>query len=252
MNDPRRHATFAATLALAATASAFTSAPPPLKPEPGFAQGQVLDTRGAPVPGAKIIVDSTVLRDVNLITKTDARGRYRVPLPPLNSWRVYASIEREYHGRTYAFDLHPTTDKTFSSVQGGVSDFRWQLTGEKTGGSHGTYGGTVLASAEAGDFSIEGQAVELTLTPNGPLVDGNPGTTIKAKVAATGDGLGLADVPIGRYTVTARYAPPGETSRALLVRLEGVGEYGERVTGDFTEHKYVRGAYQLRLDVRLP
>ncbi|MDQ3492880.1 MAG: hypothetical protein M3452_06420, partial [Chloroflexota bacterium] len=54
-------------------------------------------------------------------------------------------------------------------------------------------------------------ATWLTLTPDGPLVDGSTGQTI----TVVGDLV--ADVPVGRYSYSARYADPAGPARGLEI-----------------------------------
>ena len=89
-------------------------------------------------------------------------------------------------------------------------------------GGTGFYGSDVAVYSEPGSaFGME--EVEITLTPEGKLIDGNAGTPITRGLIDIGGGEdGIRDVPIGKYIITGRNK---NTGKPLQIRLRNTGEY---------------------------
>ena len=213
------------------------------QPEPLVAKGHITDAGGHPLAGAVANADWQLSNEYSLDGTTDVNGDYRIALdPPNSSWHMNAMYTTKWNGVDYAFDLAPLDDSNFVGADGGVRDFVWRLTGATPEGDS-AYGGTVDAYMDfSGDLAIDPQYVKLTLTPDGPLVDGSAGEV----VTATGDGI--QDVAVGRYVVTASYDEPGKTSTDLLVRVRNKGEYAPSVTAQFEQVSAT--GQQLELEVR--
>jgi hypothetical protein len=212
-------------------------------PESLIAKGRVTDSTGRPLPGAVVNADWQLSDDYSLNGFADANGNYRIALdPPQSSWHMNASYTTTWNGVDYAFDLDPVDDSPFVGTDGGVRDFVWRLTGPTPEGD-ASYGGTVYAYMDfGGSIPIDPQYVQLTLTPDGPLVDGSTG----AVVTATGDQID--DVAVGRYVVTASYQEPGQPATDLLVRVRNQGEFAPNVTAQFEQISAT--GQQLELEVR--
>jgi hypothetical protein len=213
--------------------------------EAQVAKGHVTDASGKPLAGAVANADWQLSDDYSLDGTTDANGDYRIALdPPNGSWHMSVVYKTTWNGVDYGFDLAPIDDSNFIGADGGVRDFVWKLTGPTPQGDS-SYGGTVDVYMNfSGEIPIDPQYVKLTLTPDGPLVDGSTGGV----VTATGDRID--DVAVGRYAVTAAYAEPGKPSVDLLVRVRNQGEFAPTVTAQF-EQISVTGQ-QLELEVRSP
>lgn len=170
---------------------------------PGHVTGRVVDTRGEPVAGAKILLDNSVYYASYIRGSTGEDGRYRIRLQP-GAWKAEASIRKEYHGRTYTLELYPDSIDSFDE-SGAVRNFAWKLEGRTPDSDYGYYGGFIQLSTDL-DFDGELQDIELTLTPSGPLIDGSPGRTLRLRMGDHYwvDAWQIEDVPIGRYRVTAR------------------------------------------------
>ena len=106
-----------------------------------------------------------------------------------------------------------------------VKDFVWKLNGlqaeEAEDNQWGTsnYGGTVLLDESPGvpNPLRPGSLIEITLTPDGPLVDGGSGRTLPFQ-RTWGQGFPtLVDIPIGRYTATARIVGQGGARPLWLI-----------------------------------
>jgi hypothetical protein len=214
------------------------SPPPSGAVETNVVKGRVVDSTGKPLAGAQVVADNQLLYDANVEGVTGADGTYRLELGrAATTWNVSARFQRQYNGQTYTFDLHPSNPNSFATNEGAIRDFAWRLTGPRAEG--GTYGGmvlfdlTVYVDAEDPNTPLARENVELTLTPEGPLVDGSTGAPLTARGTNSGDGFGLQDVAIGRYTVTARYAPQGKPARPMVLRLNNGDTYASSLTTDF-------------------
>lgn len=202
------------------------------RPASGYATGTVVDTRGNPIAGAKILLDNTVFYASYINGSTAEDGTYRLKVQP-GAWRAYASIRKDYNGRTYSLELHPDSIDSFDDT-GAVRNFVWKLEGRKPDNDWGYYGGLVKVFNETGFYEMED--VEITLAPNGPLIDGSHGSTL---VLRPGDNYWrqlayLEDIPIGRYAVTAALLD-GDTRQPLKLRdWDAEVDPAEKMQLDFT------------------
>lgn len=176
---------------------------PAVHAESGHATGMVVDTRGNPVPGARILLDNTVYYASYINGSSGRDGRYRIALQP-GSWQAHASFKKEFQGRTFALRLHPDNIDSFDE-SGAVRNFTWKLEGREPENDFGYYGGLVKVFT-GDDFHEDMDDVELTLAPVGPLIDGSQGETLVLRQggrywARHGH---LEDIPIGRYRASAR------------------------------------------------
>jgi len=196
----------------------------------GTVKGKVLTSDGRPVAGAKIVLSSVIWYNENNVVTTAADGTYKRKLagPDNDAWYAYASIEKEYNGKKYTMDLHPESTEDFLPSNEITRNFTWKLTGEQVGRSTGIYGGMVTVGSEPGEF-YDFTNVVLTLTPQGPLIDGSKGSTITVAVPASQK----LEVPIGRYKVSAMYTLPGK-NQAMKVRLSNTGAYNTSAIVDFS------------------
>lgn len=218
--------------------------------EPGVLKGLVTDARGKPLAGVKVFADHTLYHNTNAIGVTDANGRYRIPVrQPVGSWHATAQLVKQFNGRAFTFDLAPNNNDPFIGSSGAIRNFTWKLTGQRPDGEQ-FYGSMVIAYADFFQPDLLLQHVELTLEPVGALVDGTTGRKITGKLVHTADGEAIRDVPFGRYRITARYAPPGETPVALRVRLRNTGEYQSALTAGFTS--LLPTIHQIVLEVSRP
>jgi hypothetical protein len=203
------------------------------RPMAGWVVGRIKDTQGNPMPNITVHVGSTLQASDGGLGTSNLNGRYKVPLKT-GSWRAYAYLVREYNGRTYRIDLHPDTYDAFDG-DGGVRNFNWQLTGEKPSAPGTYYGGSVQLAFDPDGNHHDLRNVDVTFTPVGQLIDGTAGETLTRR--STDDPKGqspasITDVPIGRYRITARYRPTGQSLR--LRNLDDPGQpYQETLTMDF-------------------
>lgn len=211
--------------------------------EAGVVKGVVRDGAGRPMADVKITVEHTLFHASYVFGKTDAEGRYRVEVPS-GSWKVHAQIVRDYHGQRLSFDLASEEAGPFAGSDGATRNFTWKLAGERgEWGGGGHYGARLTLMRGDFDSWFELHDLEVTLTPDGPLVDGSAGKTIVARPAEGSDLL--EDIPVGRYTVTVRHVTGGP--RPLRVRNRG--EYGPRATVMFVSPFPESSRYGVELEV---
>jgi hypothetical protein len=198
-------------------------------PEPRTVIGTTVDTAGLPLPGARIWVETELYTGTPGLGVSDPEGRYRVErLIAQYVYTAYAWTEVDYRGRAWCLRLAPLTppaDAAFPGATGAVRDFRWRIAGpmEDTWaapGEDGAYwGATARLFPDFADGAYD-RVVELTLTPDGPLVDGTTGSTIVRAVDLATTPFAL-DIPLGAYVVTAARVEPDGSRLPLLVATEG-------------------------------
>jgi hypothetical protein len=198
-------------------------------PEPvkGIVKGMVKYADGSPIANTKVVIENTIYYASYVYATTNAKGEYSVAVP-IGSWKASAQIEKEFLGKKYKYDLHPDNPNSFAGVDGAVRNFTWKISGAKPDG--GYYGSPVKAYGELLSF-INMPDVEMTLTPDGSLIDGSAGSVITKRLVDVGGGeYGIDDVPVGKYTITARNVA---TNQALEIRIRNTGSYVSAVTGTF-------------------
>ncbi|MDA0638510.1 carboxypeptidase-like regulatory domain-containing protein [Nonomuraea sp. MCN248] len=216
--------------------------------ERGVLKGRVVSSAGRPVAGAQVVADNQLLYNSNLIVTTDTDGHYRVETDVAATFHATASLQVERDGVAYQVELRPEDDSPFAGPEGAIRNFTWKLSGAKPDGL-GHYGGSVLFYLDGTDPGdpetfLQDEGVELTLTPQSPLLDGSPGEVITRRAARTPDGSGLLDVPIARYRVSATHE-----GRPLQVRLRGSDAYAAEIVADFSQH--INSVYWIQLELKL-
>lgn len=208
----------------------------------GFADGQLASTNGSGN------LSETVVSKIN-----GTGGRYEVALPA-GAYRASGWTTVEYQGRTYNFALEPTSEPAkfdydglgLEKLRGGiVRDFKAGMTDRKKdadeayemGYYHAFYGGMLRIDSTQTEYQVGGGAqippslhdsypadskIEITLTPQGPMVDGTPGTTTVRTVRIGDDGrwtFVVRAIYPGMYTATARLLTPTGAAVPLRVSL---------------------------------
>lgn len=197
-----------------------------------YVQGKVTDTKGSPIPGARIIVDNTIYYNSGITGTTDGNGFYKIPVE-IGSWRVYAEIDRTFNGKHFKkLELHPDKDNSFAGAEGATVNFQWKLAGEKPAPLVGFYGGTVYLYSDPESGIRDSENIEFTFTPDGNLIDGNPGSIIvrKGGQPLTSTYSQVPDIPIGKYKVTAKHVPTG---KPLKLRKTYPDDYTPVLTVEF-------------------
>lgn len=195
----------------------------PTAPTPYTMKGVVKNAAGQPLAGVEVWADNTLGYNQNALGKTDAQGRYSISLPrdQIGTWQAGGKFGRQYHGQWFELSLVVDNDTAFATADGAIRNFTLMTSGEQPGG--GYYGGTVWAYLSFGGDEFEMNRVEVTLTPDGPLLDGSAGQTLKRFVK----GNLIEDVPIGRYRISAMYRPEGGTPRPMVVMNRSEQEYAD-------------------------
>jgi hypothetical protein len=134
---------------------------------------------------------------------------------------------RDYNGQSYRVELTPDTTAPFAGSEGAIRNFVWQPSGGEA------RQGSVFVYSDIMIELLNYEYIELTLEPQGLLLDGTVGQTITGTLQPTPDGEGLTNVPLGRYKITARYLVPGETPVVLEIKPRKRGEYADSLTADF-------------------
>jgi len=206
---------------------------PALKAKPGYVIGRAVDARGKPLSNVTIFIGGTTFAggraaEYSVEVKN---GEYELEVPD-GLYYVHAILSVLYNGQKYKIELHPIDDTrhwlTSNSKNGIVKDFFWKLWGMNTydaadnsPGRH--HGGRILLKEES--VFPKGSTIQITLAPQGPLIDGSQGQTLSLRATAPVPrrGLGaLLDIPIGRYTVTTELILPDGRTQPVRVIVQPV------------------------------
>jgi hypothetical protein len=195
----------AALISVLVLCSSTLSAQSAKKLQPFTASGVVLDTKGKPLEGARVRLRADFVYGRAEVT-TGADGRYIISDLIKATYRAEAYVERDYAGTTVCqrLAMPKLTDyNSFPVSQGAERNFRWQLTGKI--GYTDTYFGATIMVANTYLYAKTAKAVELRLTPTGPLLDGNPGAVIVRPVSfdQPGSYKRVYDLPLGTYKLKA-------------------------------------------------
>lgn len=200
----------------------------PPQPQLDDLSGVALDASGQPL--ANVIVQVKMVWNPNVVrTRTGAGGRYTVRgLPAGLSHQVLAWHEVQYAGRSHCVRLGmPNTGDYDAFVPGAgvVRDFRWKLTGRIPDAGNNYFGATLVLVPATNFYDPvlqDGDDVEITLAPQGPLVDGSPGAVITRTVRynSTGWNSRLDDIPHGVYAARATRVRGGVRTALRVARLE--------------------------------
>jgi len=181
-------------------------------------------------------------------------GRYSIKVPP-GAYRVSGYVTYHYHGNIYNFDMYLENEPAhhdYSGLgldklgRGLVRNFRLSMTGKKPGADEGyeegyydAYtGGLIKIDPEEVEYTIGGpnppnlvaeypadSKIEMTLVPQGPLVDRTTGSTVVQSIRLGDYGKWfscLRAIPVGQYSATARLVTPdGESIPLRLATKRG-------------------------------
>jgi hypothetical protein len=241
------------------------AAPAPATPgapaQPGSVSGRVLGADGRPisVPGAKVTVSIYGVsyqsgQNVSFHATPGTDGEYAQRVAD-GSYRVTATVELNYDGQAYRFDLEPVGGSSSNrDSAGGISqDFVWRIQGLIAGRPAGStnandYLGISVAPRFQSVFSDRNNRwitiggpdarVIFTLTPTAPLIDGSRGQPLTLETDY--DPLfsdirsGLLDVPIGIYEITGVEVDGSGRVTPLLIWDFATRSYGNRGVVRFT------------------
>ncbi|HYE17151.1 MAG TPA: hypothetical protein VEA69_01840 [Tepidisphaeraceae bacterium] len=196
-----------------------TSGPADPRAKAGRVVGTLADARGGPLSNVTVRVRGFT-RGGDAVDKTfevkgPAKG-YEFELPDGTYSTPEAVVTAEYHNRTLVFPLAPADGATEwlearDAKAGLVRDFVWRISGARPAGVGNPldptgYWGSAVVFDLGGDFGDTAN-FEVTLKPDGPLVDGSEGgplTFVRRIPWRRHEDHFLLDIPTGRYTATAK------------------------------------------------
>lgn len=176
--------------------------------EPRTVKGVVLDTRGKPIKGAIVRIEPALTGGM-VNVKTNARGEYTVSSLLDMPYYANAWVQMPYRGQKFCLRADSVNEEgyePFSGRTGAIRDFKLKLSGPiPDAGEDAYFGGEVRLLHpgwdDEGAVNWDESRVEVTLVPDGPLVDGSPGKTL-VRTTRPGDQF-LYDIPLGHYRATA-------------------------------------------------
>jgi hypothetical protein len=211
---------------------------PKLQRKAGTIRGYVKDLKGQPVAGAHILVIAPAMwgygTGTNASGRTNANGLYEIKVPFAGAQVWCAGVARTMHGVRMALPLHPVDGEldNFSSKQGEVENF--VLLPYGTASPSGVadnprldanyYGGSFTVGYSEGEgkgYFPKGSTIEITLTPDGPLMGGVSGRTfVIQRTVEPYDNFKVNNIPLGRYKISAKWIHNG-TSTPLRIGENG-------------------------------
>jgi hypothetical protein len=211
------------------------------QPEPYVVKGRVVNPQGDPIQDALITIDNQLLYNSNSQAKTKADGSYRIELTKLAAtYMAYAEYSTIYEGVKHSVDLLPDDDSPFAGNEGAVRNFTIKLNSSTGTGGSGEVLFYMMDLIHPLDPVLEPPSrddVMMTLEPVGTMLDGTTGgKSIVGRGSPSNNGYGLHNVPIGKYKVSAVYAPPGAEPQPLLIRIVRPGyddAFAESVVAEF-------------------
>jgi hypothetical protein len=150
---------------------------------------------------------------------------------------VSAYLAKAFNGKNYCLELRPDSTEHFGSTDGAVRNFEWKLTGMRPGETAtdqylSFYGAGLEVTSDEYVNYIDVRYVHVNLVPQGSLVDGSTGQSISG-VAGNWKWNTIGNLPLGRYSVTAEYAPPSGSRSALRLATSYGGQYANSLVVDF-------------------
>lgn len=207
-----------------------------LDKKPGYLRGYVKDAAGKPLQGAYIGVRSTIVggRYSGAHAESDEKGYYEVQVPTGAAHFYAAGYTVDYADGRAALALHPADGKltSFASADGSVENFVLWTYGvadkdkmsESPHFRSNFYGGSLYVGHHVDDPGDAlalpknlktGTEIEITLTPEGRLLDGSVGKTFVIRKAVFSTGFSINNIPVGQY----RLAIKRVDGQPLLTRL---------------------------------
>jgi hypothetical protein len=251
----RYHSAFFSPLVLgiaalcAQTASGVPQSPnlPRLAPRPGYITGRAVFEDGRPIPNFNVSAESG-FGGAGKVQATAGTYALQVTNPSIYVVQnILAKAVIDYHGQTYVLPLHPIDGLPDGAAannfrgdvtKGVVRDFVFRLAGLAPGGQidppapnvTDTDSFSVRTSFEGCPIQIElaressalaNATLQITLTPNGPLIDGSAGRVIQRSVRNLNPNFFyyLYDIPLGVYTASASTIGSTGTAQPVHLRL---------------------------------
>jgi hypothetical protein len=211
---------------------------PKLAVKAGFVRGYVKDAGGKPLANAKLGVRSTAVGGAysGAQGKTDAKGYYEIAVPFGAAHFYNAGYSVDYGEGRVGMGLHPADGELdgFASNVGHVENF--VLLGHGIADpddvqDNPQYVGNYYGGGAVFDWSVEDERfpngrdlpansqIEITLTPQGKLLDGSTGKSIviRKRIGTWFGQLYVTNIPSGVYRLSAKQVGGG----ALKMRETG-------------------------------
>jgi hypothetical protein len=193
--------------------------------------GKLADLAGRPLSSVKISVFGYPHGTQDSFSKVfeiaGPADHYSIDVPEGTYDAPRANISVSFNGRNYLLPLAATdASKDWTeqreSKSGLTRDFVWRISGSRPTGLGeskelaGFWGASINLDkgADIGDFGT----VEVTLTPDGPLIDGSQGKALTFERTIPWQKPEehlLGDIPIGRYVATAKVSTSTEKAKPL-------------------------------------
>jgi hypothetical protein len=181
--------------------------------EPGVISGRAVDSLGRPLAGTRIWIRPALTGGL-LQTRTDRDGRYRVAgLIKRIPYRAYAWHSFGANGNEVCVRLghdEPADYEAFVPDRPLVRNFRLRHEGKIEDYDGQVFGGEMRLFV--GD--IPAGPLDLSFTPDGPLIDGAPSKPFTRALDTRRDVL-IYGIPLAAYRVSARAG--GEAAQPLDV-----------------------------------
>lgn len=195
----------------------------PISPKKGMVRGWVKTADGKPLAGAHIIAQSSYAGGfrTSAEARSNAAGLYEIILPVGIAEVVNADVKVRFNGKRYLLPLHPADGEldTFSSGPGHVENFVLRTYGPANDDydrnpewSSNYYGGSIRVQWFSSAIEDGDGKVQITLTPDGPLLDGSKGATLIFSLPQTSGEHYLNDIPIGKYQLSAKVIQNGTST----------------------------------------
>jgi len=164
-------------------------------------KGVARDLAGKPLANVKVDAYDSLEDFSRVSARTDAQGAYSIRLDPkrITQYYIVANMNVTWDGQQWNLPLDPSSRDPFPADEGATINLTWKLSGPAPGGQ---FGSEVFVSPNLVDEALSFENVEVDFVPSGPLIDGSEGQPFTVKL---GESFYNHDVPLGRYTVTARY-----------------------------------------------
>jgi hypothetical protein len=226
----------------------------------GFVRGFVKDAKGKPLSNAKLGVRSTAVGGAysGAQGKTDAKGYYEIAVPFGVAHFYNAGYAVEYGEGRVAMGLHPADGEldSFASNVGHVENF--VLLGHGIADpddvqDNPQYVGNYYGGGVVFDWNVEddrfpngrdlpaNSQIEITLSPQGALLDGSTGKSIviRKRIGTWFGQLYVTNIPSGTYRLSAKLVGGG------ALKLKETGPYSSNPFG--LSPKEAQGAAILQL-----
>lgn len=209
------------------------------KAPPHTVAGQIVDTQGAPLPGAVVWIYASFGDTTNapVKTTTNAQGRYQsIELNSVSPFEAQAYKEVVYHGRRYCVRLAGETGTeydTFNTENGVTLNWRWVMTGPSNAPTD-VWGGSLKLEFDNSAVPFGGdKPIDVELVPDGPLLDGSQGQTVtkRTTVFSSQNYQGMVrDVPVGRYRMRAYLVENGARTPLRLTTQDDARTLQQEIT----------------------